>query len=107
MGILTWLKGRFSRRAKHIALYRHGMLKAKKGDFVGAVSDYTTVLNIEGLSNDVRGMALYNRALAYSSMHENEKAAEDLALASSIPDLPENIRLAARQRQERIRRREA
>lgn len=106
MGILNWLKGRFSSRAKFLAMYRDGMSKAKRGDFAGAVSDYTAVINAAGITNDILGMALYNRALAYSSLHENNKAADDLAKVASIPGLPENIKLAASQRQERIRRRE-
>jgi hypothetical protein len=82
------------------------MSKAKNGDFAGAVLDYSATIEAAGISNDVLGMALYNRALAYSAIHENDKAAEDLARALSIPGLPENIKVAAIQRQERIRRRE-
>lgn len=107
MGMFDWLKSRFSSRAKLIALYRNGMSKAKKGDFSGAVLDYTATIKAESISNDILGMALYNRALAYSAMHENDKAAEDLTRALRIPGLPENIKVAAIQRQERIRRREA
>ena len=107
MRIVDWLKSRLSRRAKFISLYRNGMSKAKKGDFAGAVSDYTSAIDASGISNDVLGMALYNRALAYSAIDESDKAAEDLTRALKIPSLPENIKVAAIQRQERIRRREA
>lgn len=107
MGMLDWLKRLFSSREKHLALYRNGMSKAKNGDFAGAVLDYSAAIDAEGISSNVLGMALYNRALAYSALHENDKSAEDLARALSIPGLPENIKLAASQRQERIRRREA
>ena len=107
MRIVDWLKSRLSRRAKFISLYRNGMSKAKKGDFAGAVSDYTSAIDASGISNDVLGMALYNRALAYSAIQESDKAAEDLTRALSIPGLPENIKVAAIQRQERIRRRDA
>ncbi len=107
MGILEWLKGRFSNRAKHLSFYRNGMLKAQKGDFAGAILDYTAAIDAAGIPNDVLGMALYNRALAYSAKQESEKAADDLAKVLVIPGLPENIKLAASQRKERIRRREA
>jgi tetratricopeptide (TPR) repeat protein len=107
MTIFDWLKNRFSSRAKFISLYRNGMSKAKKGDFAGAVLDYTSAIDAAGISNDVLGMALYNRALAYSAIDESDKAAEDLTRALKIPGLPENIKVAAIQRQERIRRREA
>lgn len=105
--MLNWLKSKFSSRAKHLALYRNGMSKAKQGDFAGALLDYTATINAAGIPDDVLGMALYNRALTYSALHENEKAAEDLSKVLMMPGLPENIRVAASQRQERIRRREA
>jgi hypothetical protein len=51
-------------------------------------------------------MALYNRALAYSTMHEDAKAAEDLAAVLEMPGLPINIKKEAQERRERIRRRD-
>lgn len=107
MGFFDWLKTKFSRRESHLAPYRSGMLKANKGDFAGAIQDYTTAIKAEGLPADVLGMTLFNRSLAYSALHENEKAAEDLAKVLKMPGLPENIKVAAGQRQERMRRREA
>ncbi len=106
MSILDSLKNLFSRRAKSLSGYRNGMEKAKKGDFAGAIVDYTQTLKDPGVPADVVGMALYNRALAYSAINEDEKAAEDLKKVMSMPGLPDNIKLAASQRQERIRRRE-
>lgn len=107
MGIIDWLKTLFSRREMHLAPYRSGMNKANKGDFAGAIRDYTVAIKAEGLPTDVLGMALFNRSLAYSAMHENEKAAEDLAKVLKMTGLPENIKAAASQRQERMRRRES
>jgi hypothetical protein len=107
MSILNWLKSKFSSRAKSLTRYRSGMSKAKKGDFAGAVLDYSATIQAPGIPADVLGMALYNRALAYSALHEDEKASEDLTKVLSMPGLPENIKLAASQRRERIRRREA
>ena len=107
MSILDWLKSKFSRRAKALARYRSGMAKAKKGDFAEAISDYSATLSAPGIPDDVLGMALYNRALAYSAIHEDEKAAEDLSKVLNMSGLPENIKVAASQRRERIRRREA
>ncbi len=106
MSILSWLLSRFSSRAKSLARYRSGMAKAKKGDFAGAVSDYSATINASGIPNDVLGMALYNRALAYSALHEDDKAAEDLTKVLKMPGLPENISTAASHRRERLRRRE-
>lgn len=107
MSILDWFKSKFTHRAKSLARYRSGMAKAQKGDFAGAVEDYTAAIEASSVPDDVLGMALYNRALAYSSLRQPDKAADDLAKVLKMPDLPENIKLAASQRRERIRRREA
>ena len=82
------------------------MAKAKKGDFAGAISDYSATVQDPSIPPDVLGMALYNRALAYSAVQEDQKAADDLKKVLSIPGLPDNIKVAASQRRERLRRRE-
>jgi Tfp pilus assembly protein PilF len=107
MNILTWLKSLFSRRERSLAVYRSGMVKAKKGDFAGAIVDYTQTLEAKNTPPDVVAMAMYNRALAYSAIHEDAKAAQDLKNVLAMPSLPESIKVAASQRQERVRRREA
>lgn len=81
------------------------MAKAKKDDFAGAISDYSVALQTSGMPRDIKAMTLYNRALAYSAMDEDGKAAEDLAAVLAMPGLPENIRTEAGRRRERIRRR--
>ena len=50
-------------------------------------------------------MVLYNRALAYSAMHEDAKSSEDLAAVLEMPQLSPNIKTQAQQRRERLRRR--
>jgi hypothetical protein len=81
------------------------MHKARKRDYRGAIEDYTSVLSSPDIPMDVRGMATYNRALAYAALNEDEKAAEDLAAMLNMAGLPQNIIIEARQRRERIRRR--
>lgn len=105
MSFATWLKSLFSHRGKALSQYRSGMAKAKKGDYAGAAADYSAAIESPQIPPDVKGMALYNRALAYSAMNEDEKAADDLAAVLAMPGLPENISAAAQQRRERIRRR--
>jgi hypothetical protein len=81
------------------------MSKANKRDYVGAIADYSAAVELPTIPADVKAMALYNRALAYSSIHEDEKAAADLADVLEMPGLAENVKTAAQQRRERIRRR--
>jgi len=81
------------------------MAKANKDDFAGAISDYSAAIQSPKIPPDVKAMAIYNRALAYSAINEDEKAAADLASLLEMPNLPENIQVAAQQRRARIRRR--
>ncbi|HPM79940.1 MAG TPA: hypothetical protein PLF81_04545 [Candidatus Anammoximicrobium sp.] len=106
MSFTTWLKSVFSHRGKAISQYRSGMAKAKKRDYGGAIADYSAAIEAPQIPADVKAMALYNRALAYSAMGEDAQAAEDLAAVQAMPGLPENIKTAAQQRRERIRRRD-
>ena len=83
------------------------MKKAEARDFAGAIDDYSATVQEPGIPADVLAMALYNRALAYSAIQEESKAAEDLTKVLQMPGLPENISVAATQRRERLRRRQA
>jgi len=106
MNFTTWLKGYFSNRGKALSLYRSGMKKAKQRDYAGAIADYSSAIHASKIPNDVKAMAIYNRALVYSAMDEHVKAAEDLATVLKMPGLPSNIRTHAQQRHEWIRRRD-
>jgi hypothetical protein len=74
-------------------------------DYHGAIADYSAAIKSRNVPVDVKGMATYNRALAYDAIDDQEKAASDLAAMLEMPGLPENIITQARQRRERIRRR--
>jgi hypothetical protein len=105
MGLLRWLSSLASRRGKALSLYRSGIVRAKRADYAGAIEAYSAVIDMPGAPEDVKGMAIYNRALAYAAIDQDAKAADDLAAMLHMPGLPENIIIQARQRRERIRRR--
>jgi hypothetical protein len=105
MGLLSWFQSLFSTRAKALAKYRAGIAKANKKDYRGAIADYSEAIGAADIPSDVKGMALYNRALAYDAIDDDAKAAADLAAMLKIPGLPENIVTQARRRRERLRRR--
>ena len=105
MDIFIWLRSWFTDRGKSLSMYRSGMAKANKADFAGAIADYSAAIQSPKIPPDVRAMAIYNRALAYSAIDEDEKAAADLASLLEMPGLPEIIQSAAQQRRARIRRR--
>jgi len=106
MGFTTWVKGLLSHRGKALSLYRSGMAKANKRDYAGAIADYSAAIQASHIPKDVKAMAIYNRALAYSAIQEDERAAEDLAAVLQMPGLPANVRTHAEQRRERIQRRD-
>lgn len=105
MSFVGWIKGLLSNRGKALSLYRAGMVKANRRDYRGAIADYSAAIEAPSIPSDVKAMAVYNRALAYSAIDEVDKSAEDLATVLAMPDLPDNIKMAAQQRRERIRRR--
>jgi hypothetical protein len=105
MGFISWVKNVLSYRGKAISRYRKGMAKANQRDYVGAIADYSAAIRDPNIPVDVKAMALYNRALAYAAMHEGEKSAEDIVAVLEMPGLPQNIKMQAKERQERMRRR--
>lgn len=103
MALFKWLASFRTYRNQALSLYRSGMAKAEKKDFKGAIADYSEAAKSKDIPTDIEGMILYNRALAYSAIGEDEIAANDLAAMLKIPDLPENVKTAAHRRRERIR----
>ena len=106
MSLIRWAKSWLSRRGKALSLYRSGMAKANKRNYIDAIADYSAAIRVPDVPPDVKAMATYNRALAYSSIHDDEKAAEDLAAVLEMPGLSERIKREARERRERIRKRD-
>ena len=107
MNLIRWIKSLVTRRGKALSLYRAGIASANKGDYQGAIANYSAAIRAADTPIDVKAMALYNRSLAYAAIHEDNKAAEDLAAMLEMPGLPENIKSKAHQRRERMKRRDA
>ncbi|TWU38330.1 hypothetical protein [Novipirellula artificiosorum] len=106
MSLMRWIRSRLTHRGKALSLYRTGMAKANKRDYVGAIAAYSAAIRAADIPIDVKAMAIYNRSLAYTAIHEDEKAADDLAAMLIMPGLSESIKTKARQRRERIKRRD-
>jgi hypothetical protein len=81
------------------------MAKAKAGDSEGAIADYSSAIEAPDSPDDVKAMALYNRALAYSVIRDDAKAVEDLTLVLKMPGAPADIKAHAQERRDRIKRR--
>ena len=104
MGALSKMLGGFSARGKATSLYKLGIKRAGDRDTEGAISAYTDVIKMNRAPLDVRAMALLNRALAYSLLHDNEKAHVDLSAVMEIPQAPAQVIAAAKDKLHRMRR---
>lgn len=102
MKIVEWLTGRFSRRGKAIAIYKRGMVKARKKNHAGAIEDYTTAIDMPETPTDVRAMTLYNRAIVYVTTGEESKGIADLNSILAMSDMLINVKCMARQKLARI-----
>ena len=105
MSILTWFTGASSKRSKALAIFRHGVKRAKLRDIDGAITNYTRVMNLEDVPSDVKAMAQFNRALAYSSARKYDKATDDLDGVLAMPNIPPKVKNAAKVKRERMRKR--
>ena len=89
-----------------LSLYKRGLASAIKHDQKGARDAYTAAIDMAGAPTDLRAMALYNRALLFAAAKEIPNAIQDLnaVLEMTIP-LPK-VKLAARQKLDRLQRRD-
>lgn len=104
MSFVNWLKSRFSRREKALALYRQGMTRAQHQDHQGALDDYAATIDMPHGPPDVKAMALYNRALVYAADGDDQKAMDDLNRALAMAQTPAEVRTEARRKLERMKR---
>jgi tetratricopeptide (TPR) repeat protein len=86
--------------------YRLGLRRDKKGDPDGAMAAYSEAINLETVPDDVKAMALYNRALLFAAKGERDKAAADLNEIMAMPTSVRGVTDAARRRLERLQRRQ-
>lgn len=105
MSFISWVQSLLSHRGRALAEYRSGMKKAGKRDYQGAIIDYTAAIRGEDTPDDLKTMAFYNRALAYSAIHEDEKAAQDLDTVLKMPGVSQRVKTAVLRRRERLRQR--
>jgi tetratricopeptide (TPR) repeat protein len=96
-------KARRSIRGVGLSLYRRGMSLANQHDFQGAMEHYTAAIEMVDAPEDVRAMALYNRALLYVSDKSFPKAVADLNAVLAISTPLRQIKSAARQKLDRMK----
>ena len=105
MSFFNKLAGLFSRSSREENLLLEGVehVKAKRPE--KALEVFNSLLATPTLSATVRASALYNRALAYSALDEDDKAMADLQKVLTLPGCPENVLTAAKTRSARVKKR--
>ena len=97
-----------SARKEALAQFKLGMMRAEGKDAAGALDAYTLAIELPEVPSDVMAMALYNRALLFAAAGRTDKALADLNAVMEMRVSPQDVKLAARRRLERLEhRREA
>ena len=105
MGLLDRLGSLFTRGGRDDNLLQQGLAHAKAKRPQDAIDIYNRLIDADATSTVTRARALFNRALAYSSLDDDAKAVADLERVLALPDLPDNVQTAARSQIARVRRR--
>ena len=87
-------------------LYRLGLARDKKGDSDGAIAAYSSAISLDNAPDDVKAMALYNRALLFAAQGDRSKAAADLNAIMVMPTSVRGVTDAAKRRLERLQHRQ-
>lgn len=104
MNIFKWLIGRSSIRNGAMSLYKRGLARVEKQDPHGAMDAFTSAIELPNAPDDVKAMALYNRALLFTGTGDLSKALADLNAVMTMPAALRSIKSAARRRLDRIQR---
>jgi tetratricopeptide (TPR) repeat protein len=106
MNLFRWLFARRSIRSEAMYHYRLGLARDKKGDLDGAMAAYSSAISLENAPDDIKSMALYNRALLFAARGDRSKAAADLNAVMVMPTSVPGVTTAARRRLERLQHRQ-
>lgn len=105
MGFFGQLTNLFSSSGRDDNRMRQAMEHAHAKRPGQAIAIYDSLVNSKGTSPTIRARALFNRALAHSSLKDDQKAIVDLEQVVTMPGAPENVLGAARNQLVRVRNR--
>lgn len=95
MNLFRQIANRFSFRGRALAQVDKGMASAKKDEAVDAIRIYSDVITSKETPRDVMAMALFNRALAYTTTGQLRQATEDLRAVLNMPETMSKIKKSA------------
>ena len=105
MGFLNQLGSMFTRAGREEALLDQAMehAKAKRPD--KALEIYESLLQSRSLGSSLRARVLFNRALVHSALKNDDQALSDLEEVLKLPEVPDNVLTAAKERLVRLHKR--
>jgi hypothetical protein len=105
MNLFKWRIWPRSVRSEATSLYKDGIARAERHDTKGAMSAYTSAIELPHAPDDVKAMALYNRALLLAAEGNTKSALADLKIIMELPIAQQDVKLAARRRVDRLQHR--
>ena len=105
MGLLDQIGSMFTRAGREEALLTQAMDHAKHKRPQKALEIYQSMLKMGTLSSSLRARVLFNRALVHSALKNEEQAMTDLEEVLKLPEVPDNVQSAAKERLVRLRKR--
>jgi hypothetical protein len=105
MRLLSRLANLFTKKGRDDELLLQGMEHAKAGRPSQAIEIYNALVKSKKSGDTVRARALFNRALAHSSLKNDTQAIADLNEVLTLPNVPDNVRNSARDQLKRVHKR--
>ena len=105
MGFFSRLFNLFSKSGRDDELLLKAVEHAKAGRPKQAIEIYDTLVKSRSSGDTLRARALFNRALAHSSLKNDVQAVADLKELLTLPHVPDNVRNSANDQLKRVQKR--
>ncbi len=104
MNFLKKIASSLTARGRALAQVDMGRACAAKRDSEQAIKHYTNVINLASSPRDVIAMALFNRALVYTTIGKEPQATADLKTVLNMPEAITTIKKSASDKLVRMQR---
>jgi hypothetical protein len=104
MNFFRRMASRFTARGRALAQVDRGMVCANENESDNAIIRYSDVINSSESPRDIQAMALFNRALVYTTIDKEHQATEDLKAVLSMPETMTKIKKSASDKLVRMQR---
>lgn len=104
MSLFKSIAAKFTARGRALAVVDQGMVCANNAEPEFAIEHYSDVINSSNTPSDVIAMALFNRALVYTTIGNEPQATVDLKAVINMPEAASRIKKSASDKLVRMRR---